>query len=321
MMDYIKGIYGMMFRLINEKPDVVIASSTYPLDNYPVYKLAKKSNAKYVYEVHDLWPLSPMELGGYSKYHPFILLMQHAEDFAYKHVDKVVSILPCAKQHMVDHGLKEDKFVHIPNGIFLDEKTNIEYLNEDIQCCIPSDKFIVAYTGNLGLGNAVDALLKSAVILKNEYPCIFFIIIGKGPEKENIIKLKNELELNNLIIMDSISKRQIQNLLVKIDIVYIGLQKQSLFRFGISPNKLFDYMYAGKPVVQAIEAGNNIVADSNCGITVEPENPQSIADGILKLYNMSKAERQLIGENGRRYVIENHAYEGLAKDFLSIMSP
>jgi glycosyltransferase involved in cell wall biosynthesis len=316
MLDYIKGVYNMMPQLIKENPDAVIASSTYPLDNYPAYKIAKKINAKYVYEVHDLWPLSPMELGGYSKYHPFIFLMQMAENFAYKHVDKVVSILPCAEKHMIDHGLREGKFIHIPNGISLDEKNSGEYLNEDVQRSIPPDKFIVAYTGTVGLGNAVDTLLKSAAILQNEYPEIFFIIIGKGPEKENIVKIKNELELNNLIIMDSIPKQQIQNLLAKIDVVYIGLQKQSLFRFGISPNKFFDYMYAGKPVVQAIEAGNDMVADANCGITVEPENPQAIADGILKLYTMSRKEREKLGNNGKQYVLANHAYHILAKQFL-----
>ncbi|MDY0161150.1 MAG: glycosyltransferase, partial [Bacteroidales bacterium] len=88
------------------KPDIVISSSTYPLDNYPARKICKLSGAKMIYEVHDLWPLSPQELGGYSKYHPFIMMMQAAENFAYKHCNAVVSLLPNAEKHMLENGLK-----------------------------------------------------------------------------------------------------------------------------------------------------------------------------------------------------------------------
>ena len=80
-------------------------------------------------------------------------------------------------------------------------------------------------------------------------------------------------------------------------------------------------MYTGKPIVQAVEAGNDIIADAECGITVEPENPAAIAVGILKLYNMAEEERKILGENGRKYVLANHIYEKLAKYFLTILLP
>jgi glycosyltransferase involved in cell wall biosynthesis len=147
MLDFLKGVYRIIPQLIKINPDVVIASSTYPLDNYPAYKIAKKSGAAYIYEVHDLWPLSPMEIGGYSKYHPFIIIMQVAENFAYKYVDKVISILPCAEEHMWEHGLAAGKFVHIPNGISLEELAVTEPLDDKIKALIPKDKFIVGYTG------------------------------------------------------------------------------------------------------------------------------------------------------------------------------
>jgi glycosyltransferase involved in cell wall biosynthesis len=321
MFDYITGIYAMMPRLIEENPDAVIASSTYPLDNYPAYTLAKKSKAKYVYEVHDLWPLSPMELGGYSKYHPFILLMQKAENFAYTHADKVVSILPCAKQHMIDHGLEENKFCHIPNGISLEEKKDIEVLDEKIKALIPEDKFIIGYIGTFGLANSLGDLLESASILKKQCPEISFVLIGKGSEKDSLVALQKKMQLNNLVIIESIPKKQVQSVLKMFDACIITWRKQSLYQFGVSPNKIFDYMYAGKPVIQAIEAGNDIVADAKCGITVEPENPQAIAEGISTLFNMKEGERKTLGENGRKHVLENHVYEKLAKDFLISIYP
>jgi glycosyltransferase involved in cell wall biosynthesis len=316
MLDYIKGAYTIIPQLIDENPDVIIASSTYPLDNYPAYKLAKKSNAKYVYEVHDLWPLSPMELGGYSRYHPFILLMQCAENFAYNHVDKVVSILPHSKQHMIDHGLREEKFVHIPNGISLNKKGYVETINEDIQARIPRDKFIVGYTGTFGLSNSLHTLFEAASIIRKEHIGIFFILVGKGPEKERLLGLKKSLILDNLIIIDAVPHDQIQSVVVCFDVCVITWNRRSLYQFGVSPNKIFDYMYAGKPIVQAIEAGNDIVSAAQCGVTVEPENPQAIADGILKLYRMSREEREKLGDNGKRYVLANHTYNILAKQFL-----
>jgi len=86
------------------KPDAVIASSTYTSDNWPAHKIAKIAKAKYVYEVHDLWPLSPMELGGMKKTNPFIMLMQRAENFAYKNADAVASMLPKTLEYMKKHG-------------------------------------------------------------------------------------------------------------------------------------------------------------------------------------------------------------------------
>ena len=74
------------------QPDVVIASSTYPLDIYPARSIARRTGARLIFEVHDLWPLSPMELGGLSRWHPFIMVMQAAENAAYRSSDAVVNI-------------------------------------------------------------------------------------------------------------------------------------------------------------------------------------------------------------------------------------
>ncbi|QOW61728.1 glycosyltransferase [Treponema pedis] len=99
-------------------PDVVISSSTYNFDVYSAVKIAHFANAKLVYEVRDLWPLTPIELGGYSKYNPLIMLMQHAENTAYKKADFVISVLPCVHDYMKSHGLDLKKLSIIPNGIY-----------------------------------------------------------------------------------------------------------------------------------------------------------------------------------------------------------
>jgi glycosyltransferase involved in cell wall biosynthesis len=300
------------------KPDLVIASSTYPADNYPAKKIAKLSSAKYIYEVHDLWPLSPVELGGMSRKHPFIRLMQHAEDFAYKHVDKCVSLLPKTKEYMQEHGLDPKKWLYIPNGISLDEWNDTEEVpNKTIEKInnirSDSDK-IIAYTGSIGVANALQNFINAAELLRDRD--IAFIIVGKGPEKDKLENTTKEKGISNVHFLDPVPKRSIPVLLNMFDILYIGLQKQTLFRFGISPNKLIDYMMSGKAVIQAIDAGNNMVQEANCGISVPPENPESLVEAIIRLSSMDKKELSQLGSNGKDYVLKNHLYSRLAKEFI-----
>jgi len=301
------------------KPDAVIASSTYPLDIYPAYRIANFSGAKLVFEVHDLWPLTPMELGGMSKWHPFIVILQKAEDFAYKHADRVVSVLPKALDYMVSRGLVPEKFAYIPNGIDTDEwetldvplpsehMTVIERLREE-------GYFIVGYAGSHGIANALDYFIESARYFEN-LP-VAFVLVGQGPEKDRLQKYVMENQINNVIFLPPVPKNCIPNLLRKMDALYIGWRKNRLYRFGISPNKLFDYMMAGKPVIHAVEAGNDPVVESGCGISIPPEDPIAIAEAVKRIMDMPAEERNVMGLKGREYVIKNHSYNVLAKRFI-----
>lgn len=317
MLDYIRGLYKNLKGLADLKPDVVVASSTYPLDNYPAYKLAKKTGAQFIYEVHDLWPLSPQKLGGYSKWHPFIVVMQVAENFAYKHVDKVVSILPCAEEHMKEHGLADGKFYHVPNGVYLPEVQNAEPLSEEFVNQLPKDKKIIGYCGTLGRANALHNLVEVARMVKDSNPDLFFAIVGKGPEKDNLNALITKYGLDNIRIYDAIPKPQVQSFLQlsSIIIIIIIWSDSDLYKYGISPNKIFDYMYAGKPVLQSVRAGNDIPRDSGCGITCDTK-PEEIAAALKKMLALPQAERDEMGKKGHDYVMQNHTYEVLAKRFL-----
>ncbi|HUX95576.1 MAG TPA: glycosyltransferase family 4 protein [Bacteroidales bacterium] len=299
----------------------VIASSTYPLDIFPAKRISKISNAALIFEVHDLWPLSPMELGGYSKYNPFIQVIQMAEDFAYRKCDQLVSMLPETLDYMVKHGLNPDKFNYIPNGINLDEWKNEKELPQEIakliEYLIINENTLIAYTGTHGLANALESLIDAAAMMQNMK--VAFILVGSGPEKEQLKKKALTLNLGNVYFLNPILKEFIPVFLSKMDILYIGLQKQSLFKYGISPNKLIDYLMAGKPVIQAIEAGNDIVSDSNCGISIEAENPIKIREAILKLLSFSKDELKELGKNGHDYVLKNHEYSILANKFLKVL--
>ncbi len=304
-----------------ERPKVVIASSTYPLDNIPAWLIARLCGARLCYEVHDLWPLSPIELGGMSPGHPMIRVMQWAENFAYRHCDVCVSLLPAAFDHMREHGLEEKKFCYVPNGIDTDEwDANAEALNEEHKAAISEmrgrKQRLVGYLGSHGLANALHTLLEAAERVDDS--AVGFVLIGGGPDKQALIELAESKGLGDKVLfLPPVPKRQVPAALQELDILYIGLQRQPLFRFGISPNKIFDYMMAAKPIINGIEAGNDPIEEAQCGRTVPSENPETLANAIQELASLSREESDQLGLNARNFVLATHRVDGLAEKMLN----
>lgn len=304
------------------KPDIVIASSTYPLDIFPARAISRRSNAKLVFEVHDLWPLSPIELGGMSKYHPFILLMQWAEHYAYRNAAQVISMLPKVKEYMRQGGMEPEKFVYIPNGIDVEEwrdnKSELPAEHEQTFTRLRAkEHFLVGYAGAHGLANALNYFIDAAYQLQ-ERP-VTFVLIGQGPEKDGLMLKVQSRKQTNVVFLSPVEKKAIPGILRGMDALYIGLRGDPLFRFGVSPNKLMDYMMAAKPVIYAIQAGNDMVADSGCGISIPPENPTELAKAVLKLMNLPEKDRNEMGQRGKAYVLANHDYRILAKQFIEAL--
>jgi glycosyltransferase involved in cell wall biosynthesis len=296
------------------KPDYILNSSPSLFPIISGYKWAKKFNAKLLFEVRDIWPLTLIEIGGYSQNHPFIKLMEWFEKFAYKKADKVISVLPLAWKHMEQQGMDRNKFVYIPNGIDPEDYNINEPLPKEIEEKIPNDKFIVAYTGTIGKANALEYLIDTAYKLK-EYKDIIFLIIGKGMEENNLKNKARDLGLDNVIFLPPVKKTQVQSVLNSIDVCYIGWERKNIYNYGISANKIFDYMYSAKPILHSYSGEGDLIKEANCGISVDAENPDAIANGILKLYNLSQEERSKLGENGKNYVLKNHTYKHIANRF------
>ena len=300
------------------KPDVVIASSTYPMDIWPARRIAKLANAKLVYEVHDLWPLSPMELGRMSKWHPFIMWVQMAEDYAYRHADKVVSILPKAKEYMCSRGMAPQKFVYVPNGVDEEEWAQSADLPQEVKESLDALRAkglpLVGYAGTHGLSNALDVLLDAASRLKGKAEVV---MVGTGPDREALLARVASEGLTNVTMLPAIPKQSIPRFLDDVDIAYIGWHPNPLYRFGISPNKLMDYMMAGKAVVHSVSAGNDPVTEAGCGITVPPGDVVAVVDAVLELAAMSQSARNCMGQAGKTAILQNQTYKVLAKRFLN----
>lgn len=309
MLDFMRGLFIAARKAIFEfKPDIVIASSTYTWDNWAAAYYAKKCRAKYIYELHDIWPLSPMELGGMSKWHPFIWFLQRAEDFACKHADKIISVLPAADKHLIEHGMNPAQFAYVPNGVLPEEWGDGTLEGNDIK----NRQFTVGYVGGHAISNALDTLCEAAKMLSE----VKFVLIGDGAEKTRLMEKCKDIP--NVEFREPVKKSDVPATLREFDCLYIGWAKSPLYRFGISPNKIYDYMMSGRPIVHAVEAANDPVMDATCGVSCVPENVTSLVESIKSIMVLPKNERMEMGRRGRDYILKNNSLPDLANRYLKI---
>ncbi len=304
------------------RPDAVIASSTYPMDIWPARRIARRAGAKLVWELHDLWPLSPIELGGMSPRHPFIRLVQAAEDAACRDADVVVSMLPKVHEHLAAHGLDLRKLHVVPNGVDPEAWAGpAEPLRADIAAALAAahaaGETVVVHAGSIGAPNALDVLLDAAARLRDAP--LRFVLVGDGHERARLVRRIADEGLARVIWFAPVPKTQVPALLAGADIAYLGWRRVPIYRFGIAPNKLMDYLMAGCCVLHSVEAGNDPVAEAGCGLTVPPEDPAAVAAGLQRLAALPAAERRALGERGRAFVRANHVWPVLAQRFLDAL--
>lgn len=301
-------------------PDVVIATSTYPLDVFAARKIRSVSGAKYIHEIHDMWPATLIEIGGMSKWHPFVILNQIAENMFCKYADAVVSIPPCTKEYLMKHGMAESKFHHIPNGIVKEDWEVEEPLPKEHQNAIDQMRsrktIIIGFAGSHHEAYGLIYLIKAVRLLQKKQVGVIFV--GDGYLKQQLID-QTAKERDTFVFLPAIRKSQIPTFMRQMDALYVSGVKDNLFRFGISMNKLMDSMMAGRPILYAVNAPNNYIEEYKCGISVPPRNYRALADGIQRLLAMSEQEREEMGKNGNRAALANFEYSVLAEEFRKLM--
>lgn len=301
---------------ITDKPDVIIVSSTHLFHYLTARILAKRYKARLIFEVRDLWPLSLIEILGVSPKHPLIMLMSWIEKLAYREADFVVSVLPNALEYMAPRGLSPERFVYIPNGIVITTPSSLPIDNrfEALKQLKNGGKFLIAYLGAHGTPNALEQLISAMHLLQQQNRMhIHAILVGNGIEKEAL--QKQAAGLQNVSFWDPIEKDQVPHFLSYIDGAFIGWKALPIYRYGISPNKIFDYMLAGKPIIHAVNTVADPVQLARCGIIVAPEQPALLAGALQQLASLSQEELKTMGENGKSYVAAHHNYSILAKRY------
>lgn len=323
MAKFITKLWLHAGKIIREMdPDVVICSSTYPLDTYVGQRIRRKSGkkVKLIHEVHDMWPATLIEIGGMSKNNPFVVAMQIGENSAYKHSDKVVSLLPNAEPYMREHGLAEGKFRCIPNGVVLEEWENPKEIPDEYKIVFEKlknqGKFIVGYFGGHALSNALDSIIDTAEAIGDED--VHFVLVGDGVEKTRLIKRVEDLKLTNITFLPPVNKKSIPKLCERFDCVYMCGLDSPLYRFGVCANKMFDIMASGKPGICALGV-KSYFSEYECGFDVDSGNISEICHLIENLKTCEADRLEKISAVGYKASRERFNYTRLASEFFNVM--
>lgn len=292
---------------IEQQPDVVLGSSPHLFAALAAERVARRYGVPFVLEVRDLWPESLVELGNISRRHPIVLGLELIERYLYKRAKCIISLLPDAVDHMVSKGADRTKMVWIPNGVEVDELPEPKPPVDD-------GIFTVMYAGAHGLANSLDTLLDAARMLQTEpwATHVRFRLIGDGPEKERLqVKVRDE-GIRNIIFEQQVPRNKVYGILAQADAFWATLRDVPLYKWGISLNKMYDYLAMARPIVFGANVSLNPIKDAQAGITVYPEDREATVAAIKQLVAMSNEERWAMGLRGRRYVEEHHDYKKLA---------
>jgi len=288
-------------------PDVIIGSSVHLLAVLSAYFLARYFGTHFAMEVRDLWPQTLIDMGAFSKRHVLVRLLSGLEKFLYRHAERIIVLLPKAKEYVAGLGIDASKVHWIPNGVALSQFPILEGRASTV------DQFTVMYVGAHGQANGLDVVLDAArEVQRRGYESIRFVFVGDGPEKPRLRTYCQELELLNAEFREPVAKMNVPMVLAESDVLIFVLKDVAVFKYGISSNKLFDYLASSKPILFACHAANDIVDEAQCGLSVPPEAPQALADAIICLYEMAPEKRKAMGERGRQYVEKYHDWSVLA---------
>lgn len=306
-------------RYLEERPDVIYYSSLSLVGFLGAEWLAKKLRSPLVFEVRDIWPMTLVELGGKPKSHPFVRFLQWVEDRAYQKSNVVFSNLQNAVEHMVDRGMPADKFHWMPNGICLEEVQSNEPLADGIAERVPLNKFVVGYTGTIGVANSMDVLIEAAAMLKDRDD-ICFVLVGGGKEKCKFEEVVARERLSNVIFIPPIPKASVQSMLKLFDTCYLGAKKEPLYRYGLGANKIPEYLYSGKPLLLSYTGAGDPTKLAKVGISAPAEDPEMLAQAVVKLAEMKESERDDIKELARKIAVEEYDYANIAKSMMRIFN-
>lgn len=316
-----------VFFYIRKNFNILINSSTHTLDIFPLllYKyfcklFFKSKKIISVFEPHDLWPMVLTEIGKMSKFHPFVLINSLGEKLSCLTSDLIISMHPGNIEHLKKRGAKQKNFFHIPNGINTSDNFTYNNLPIEIENKLKSlkrkSRKIIMYTGTISVANNLEFLISAIPEVKDKISLVFF---GKGTQLEILKKKCFELDVD-AYFFNNIDKQQVPSALKYSDICYVGFIKNILYQYGISPNKLWDYMMASKPIILCVSSCNDPVKEANCGITVSSYEQNDLVKAIESLCYLDENKLNQIGLNGKKYVMKNNSYEKISEDIIKIFS-
>ncbi|ASV28848.1 glycosyltransferase family 4 protein [Maribacter cobaltidurans] len=311
----LKSTWVGLFKL-KGKYDVIIVTSPPLFLGITAYILSTFKRIPLIFEVRDLWPESAIDTGVISN--PLLIKFSFwFEKSIYKKAKLINVLTPAFKEKLIKKGIPEEKIIYIPNAadFSLAEKVAKDFdpekfrKSEGIQ-----DKFVITYIGAHGIANHLIQIIEAAEKLQNTN--VLFQLIGDGMTKPDLIRETDSRGLKNIRFVGFVDKETAFKYILASDVGASVLKKVDTFK-TIYSNKTFDYMSCKKPILLAIDGiSRQLIEDANCGVYVEPENSDDIAEKVRKFikgeYNIKEQ-----GENGYKYAKSRFDRTELAQQYLS----
>ena len=315
---FVKGLWQNAQSLANElRPDVVIAQSGYPYDFFPAQRIAALSGAKTILEVRDLWPLHLQEHYRYSSSHAAVRFAEYMLRRAVSSADQVVCVLPHSDRYLSEFGLNPERASFILSGIAAkDRRLEIPEKKAERLKQFGKDSLLVMYCGNVGINHDLQSFVESAALLQGQAK---LVLVGNGGRKITLKRIAKQLELKNLLFLDGVTPSQMYGILSLADLLYFPMHRSQQNEYGIASAKLLTYMLSGKPVIFDGQADQNPVAEADCGLILERNDPQEIAGAVGMMAAMDRESREQMGQRGRQFVLNGRDYGILADQYLRLL--
>ena len=299
-----------------QKADIVISTSPQFFNGLAGYVVSRMKRTPWVLEIRDLWPESILAVGA-IKNRFIIHLLEWLELFAYRQADRIVPVTDAFQRYIQGKGIPKEKITVIKNGADLTLYKPVTGTNRLAESLGVQGKFVAAYLGTHGMAHHLETVLHAAQRLR-EYPDIVLVLAGDGAERQRLAALRDELGLDNVLMLDQQPKEQMPWLWALSDVSLILLKKSDLFKTVI-PSKIFESMAMEKPIILGVEGESaDIVRAADAGYCIEPENAEELADRLLQLRE-SEDLRRRFGRNGRIHVRAHYDRLVLARRFEELL--
>jgi glycosyltransferase involved in cell wall biosynthesis len=296
--------------------DVIIVSSPTFFSVISAFIFSKVKSVPFVFEVRDLWPAIFVDLGILkNKY--LIAVLESIEMFLYRRAAKVITVTKAFRETLISRGISRDKIDVITNGAEIEFFTPLNRENRVREEFNLFGKFVVSYTGAHGISHALQSVLLAAEILRDEKD-IVFLFVGEGAEKDELITIKKNKNLQNVIFLPGQPKGAMPDFYAVSDVCLVPLRNIELFKTFI-PSKIFEIMACGRPIVGSVLGeARDILQEAQCAILTTPESSEEIAFAIKKMFIDSDL-RESLGKNGRCFVEKHYSRERLASCYEAIL--
>ena len=306
MISFYKNLFPTAKEYANKygKPDVIIASSVHPLTLVAGIKIAKKFGVPCICEVRDLWPESIVAYGSLKRNSVIAKFLYLGEKWIYKNANTVIMTWEGGKQYIIDQGwdnqIDLNRIKHISNGVVIDsfDKNSQDHVIIDPDLDDNNFKNLV-YAGSIRKVNNLGLLLDAAKIIQDYDQKIRFLIYGSGDEKEMLEQRCKDEGIFNVIFKGRVEKKMVPSILKRSYANILHNSSTSLDKYGQSQNKFFEYLAAGRAIIQTYTTGYSILEKYNCGISATDQNPENIAKTILQACDNDEQARQM-GQNARK---------------------